>query len=286
VTTWTLVSGTPFRHIAPSHSYLRRRPDLLSKFLELPLGRVFSFLIVLTLLSSAPATAADALSPAQKKAVEVIIKEYLIANPEVIVEAMQQMQEREKAAKENQVMGFLGQNSDSIRNDPNSYVAGNPNGDVTLVEFFDYRCGYCKKFYPVVEELLKTDKNLRIVFKEFPILGPDSQLASQAAIAALIQDRKLYMPFHNALMQARGNLDQARILDIAEEIGLDINRLKGNLQARKIKEVVAENYRVAQNLGITGTPGFIIGDTIIPGYVNAQQMRRLIAEARSGCKTC
>lgn len=230
--------------------------------------------------------AEEALTPAQKKAVEATIENYILSHPEIIVQALQRMQERDKRDKENQVMGFLESKNDNIRNDPNSYVGGNPDGDVTLVEFFDYRCGYCKKFHPVMEELLKTDKNLRVVYKEFPILGPDSMLASQAAIAALLQDRKLYLPFHTALMEAKGSLTQARILDIAEETGLDIGRLKNNLQAAKIKEVVAGNYEIAQNLGITGTPGFVIGDTVIPGYVNADQMRRLIAEARSGCKTC
>lgn len=235
---------------------------------------------------SVPAFAADALTPAQKKEVESTIQNYLMTHPEVIMQALQSMQERDKKAKEDQVTGFLGNNAELIRNDPNSFVGGNPEGDVTLVEFFDYRCGYCKKFHPVLEELLKTDKNLRVVYKEFPILGPDSQLASQAAIAALIQDKALYLPFHTAMMEAKGNLSKQRILDIAEETGLDIARLAGNLQARKIKEVVAMNYRLAQNLGITGTPGFVIGDTVIPGYVDLQQMRRLIAEARTGCKTC
>ncbi|MBT3703781.1 MAG: DsbA family protein [Alphaproteobacteria bacterium] len=243
-------------------------------------------LFLSALLLTAPAQAEEALTPAQKKAVEATIESYLIAHPEIIVQALQSMQEREKQAKENQVIGYLSNNGDRIRNDPNSFVGGNPDGDVTLVEFFDYRCGYCKKFHPVLEELLKTDKNLRVVYKEFPILGPESQLASQAAIAAMIQDPKLYLPFHVALMEARGSLTQERILDIAEEIGLDLGRLKGNLQANKIKEVVASNYDLAQNLGITGTPGFVIGDKIIPGYVNAQQMRSLIAEARTGCKTC
>jgi protein-disulfide isomerase len=243
-------------------------------------------LLLTALLLTAPVRAEEALSPAQKKAVEATIENYLIAHPEIIVQSLQRMQQRDKQNKENQVMGFLGNNGDRIRNDPNSFVGGNPNGDVTLVEFFDYRCGYCKKFHPVLEELLKSDKNLRVVYKEFPILGPESQLASQAAIAAMIQDPKLYLPFHIAMMEARGSLTQARILDIAEEIGLDIGRLKGNMQANKIKEVVASNYELAQNLGITGTPGFIIGDKIIPGYVNAEQMRSLIAEARTGCKTC
>jgi len=253
------------------------------------LSRIFRLaaaLVAATLLLTPPALAAEGLTPAQKKAVEATIEEYLLANPEVIVHALQRMQDRDKAAQENQVMGFLNKNADSVRNDANSYIGGNPDGDVTVVEFFDYRCGYCKKFHPVMEELLETDKNLRVVYKEFPILGPDSLLASQAAIAALLQDRKLYMPFHNALMEARGNLTRDRILDIAEESGLDIDRLKDNLEAGKVKDVIAENYRLGQNLGITGTPGFVVGDTIIPGYINIEQMRRLIAEARTGCKTC
>jgi protein-disulfide isomerase len=281
VTTTPLVTNTSSRHIAPCLNLFCGRPALFSIFTK------FAYALVALAFVLAPAAyAEEALTPAQKKAVEATIENYLIAHPEVIVQALQRMQQREKQSKENQVMGYLSSNGDRVRNDPNSFVGGNPDGDVTLVEFFDYRCGYCKKFHPVLEELLKTDKNLRVVYKEFPILGPESQLASQAAIAALIQDPKLYLPFHVALMEARGSLTQPRILDIAEEIGLDLGRLKGNLQAKKIKEVVANNYDLAQNLGITGTPGFIIGDKIIPGYVNAEQMRSLIAEARTGCKTC
>jgi protein-disulfide isomerase len=263
------------------HNIFPQETGLFQNFIKMTFG-----LMALLVLFAAPVQAAEALTPAQEKAVEATIEKYLLAHPETIVKALQLMQERDKAQKEQKIIGYLGDNADMVRNDPNSFVAGNPNGDVTLVEFFDYRCGYCKKFHPVLAELLKTDKNLRVVYKEFPILGPDSQLASQAAIAALIQDPKLYLPFHNALMSARGNLNQQRILDIAEEIGLDIGRLKNNLQARKIKEVIAANYELAQNLNITGTPGFVIGDTVIPGYVDVTQMRSLIQEARTGCKTC
>ena len=241
----------------------------------------------LLLFTSTPVVrAADTLTPAQKEAVEEVVKKYIEDHPEIIVEAFKAMQARQEAEEKAKTMAYLKSNGELLRNDPNSFVGGNPDGDVTLVEFFDYRCGYCKKFHPVMAELLATDPNIRVVYKEFPILGPQSDLASRAAIAALRTDRSKYLDFHNALMDARGNLDRQRVFDIAEEYGLDVVQIAEDMESPEVRQVVAQSYGLAKNLGIQGTPGFVVGDAIIPGYVNIQQMRKLIDEARTGCLTC
>jgi len=233
-----------------------------------------------------PVRAAEDFSAEQTKSIEAIVKDYLLAHPEVILQAVESMQKRDVAQAEAKVQGYLKAHSADLRHDANSYVGGNPDGDVTVVEYFDYRCGYCKKVHPVVAELLKSDKNLRLVYKEFPILGPQSKTAAVAAVAALRLDAGKYLGFHNALMSARGDLDTQAILDIAAESGLDPKALSKAMQDPEISGVLARNYRDAKALGINGTPGFIIGDAIVPGYINLAQMRDLISEARAGCKTC
>jgi len=244
----------------------------------------FAGLIVFTAVL--PARAAEGLSPSQTKAVEGIIKDYLMTHPEVIFEAVQAMKKRDTAAAEAQAMVELKSNSKALRHDPDSFVGGNPDGNVTVVEFFDYRCGYCKKVHPVVAKLLESDKNIRLVYKEFPILGPQSKLAAIAAIAALRSDPGKYLDFHNALMTARGDLTHQAVQDIAAEVGLDVKALTTAMRDPKIQPIVARNYQLAQVLGITGTPGFVIGDTIVPGYIDLNQMRELIEQARTECKTC
>lgn len=235
---------------------------------------------------SSTVRAGETLTPSQQKAVEETIKKYIEDHPEIIVEAFKAMQARQEAEEKAKTLAYLKNSGELLRNDPDSFVGGNPDGDVTLVEFFDYRCGYCKKFHPVMTELLATDPNIRVVYKEFPILGPQSDLASRAAIAALMSDRAKYLDFHNALMDARGNLDRRRIFDIAEENGIDPVQIAEDMESPEVRQVVARSYDLAKNLGIQGTPGFVVGDAIIPGYVNLEQMRKLIAEARSGCLTC
>jgi protein-disulfide isomerase len=238
------------------------------------------------LIAALPVQAAEDISPAQKKAIEAIVKDYLMANPRVIIDAVEAMQKREAAEAEAEVMSNLKSSNKQLRRDPNSYVGGNPDGDVTLVEFFDYRCGYCKKVHPVMAELLKTDSNIRVVYKEFPILGPQSKMASLVAIAASRVDPSKYLQFHNALMTAKGSLNQEAIQDIAAEAGFDMAALSKELRNPEIEQIVADNYQLAKNLGITGTPGFVIGDTIVPGYINISQMRDLVEQARAECKTC
>ena len=154
-----------------------------------------------------------------------------------------------------------------------------PNGDVTIVEFFDYQCPYCKKSFQILQAILKKDPGIRFVYKEFPILGPQSVFASRAAIAARAQGR--YAAFHDALMNAKGTLDEATVLQIAAEVGLDTRRLRSDMMAPVVTGVIERNYALARALDINGTPGFVIGDRIIAGAMEIQAIEQAVASARA-----
>jgi protein-disulfide isomerase len=159
-------------------------------------------------------------------------------------------------------------------------VAGNPDGAVTVVEFFDYRCPYCKAVARDMIETLEAEGDVRIVFKEFPILGPDSQTAAKAALAADRQGK--YLPFHQALMDHKGTLDRDAILDIAEELGLDLELLEVDMESPEVATVIARTLALAEALDIGGTPAFIIGDELVPGAVDMKTLKDLVAKARNG----
>lgn len=211
------------------------------------------------------------------------VRGYLMANPFVLREVIQELQAQEQLAASQQQSATLTSLSDELKNDPSSYVAGNPDGDVTIVEFFDYRCGYCKKNFPDLMKTVEDDGNIRLVLKEFPILGEDSVLASQAAIASISQGK--YMDFHAALMAVRGGLTKDRILNIASDVGLDIQKLEDEMQGEAVQEVIRKNYAVAQKLGVNGTPAFVIEDTFYPGAATSAQMAEMIVAAREKKKT-
>lgn len=218
----------------------------------------------------------------QKIAFEKLIREYLIRNPEVIVEAMQTLRSREKAETRVRQEKTLAHMKKDIYEDPSAPIGGNPKGDVTIVEFFDYNCGYCKKVHPAVVELLKSDGNIRYVFKEFPILGNSSVIAARIALAAWNLDQSKYSDFHTALMQSRGGLSESKILRLAQKSGYDEAKLKVAMKNPKIEASIKKNHAIAQALNITGTPAFIIGNQIIPGAISAEAMKKVISEVRGG----
>jgi len=236
--------------------------------------------VLLVAVSIAPAGAADPLTPAQSDAVRQIIREYLVENPEILIEALRSYESRMAATAQKQRQETLAQRRDQLERDPTSPVAGNPDGDVTLVEFTDYRCGYCKQVFPAVQELLKADGRIRWVVKEYPILGPDSVAAARAALAVWRTTPGEYMAFHAALMAARGSLDETRVLEIAAEIGLDAKALAAAARDPEINAVLARNHELAQSLDIRGTPAFIVGDRLVPGAVDIETLRQMVAEAR------
>ncbi|MBT1160248.1 DsbA family protein [Aminobacter anthyllidis] len=211
------------------------------------------------------------------------VRDYLLANPEVIVEAVQGLEARQREAEANEGQVALSARADEVFRDPDSPVGGNPQGDVTLVEFFDYNCPYCRQVVSVMREAESGDPQLRIVYKEFPILGPGSVFAAKAALAAHRQGQ--YTAFHTALMQAKGKVGEATVLQTAAEVGLDTVRLRKDMDDPKVQAAIDRNVALAQSLRINGTPGFVIGDQVLRGATDLATMKTLIAKARATTDT-
>ncbi|ALG70716.1 membrane protein [Azospirillum thiophilum] len=249
------------------------RSALRASLLALPVA-------ALALSAAAPARAQSAsFDGSQKAAIEKIVRDYLMEHPEVILQAVDAMQERQKTAEAEQARKALVENRAELTRSPADPVAGNPQGDVTVVEFFDYQCGYCKAVQADTQALIKSDPKLRFVLKEFPILGPASLVASKAALAARAQGK--YMELHNALMAQRGQLDEAVIMRLAKSVGLDTDRLKKDMESPDVLKVIAANQALAEKLNIRGTPAFVFGDELVPGAIKLDDMKRLTDAVRA-----
>ena len=236
-----------------------------------------------TLMALAPgitATAEEALSDTQRAAVEALIERYIQENPDHILDSVRQYREREETRIAAEQQSNLSNLKREIQFDPAAPVAGNSEGSVTVVEFFDYRCGYCKASLEMVMNLIREDPDVRVVFKELPILSPESVRAAQAALAAQRQGR--YLDLHYAMMASRGQFDDKQIFDIASEVGLDLQQLKADMESPEILALIDTNKSLAGALGIGGTPTFIVDDQIFRGAIDAATMRKAIAEARAG----
>lgn len=207
------------------------------------------------------------------------VRDYLVANPEVIVEAIQNLERKQREAEHTEAQAALEVHRDELLNSTESPVGGNPKGDVTLVEFFDYNCPYCRQVAPIMSAAEENDPQLRIVYKEFPILGPSSDFAARAALAARTQD--LYPQFHRAMMQVSGAADEGQVMAIAGQIGLDIERLRADMADPAIDAEINRNMALARALRINGTPAFVIGEEILRGATDLQTMQRLIDQART-----
>lgn len=232
----------------------------------------------LVLLAAAPQASAAEMT---KEEVEKIVRDYLLANPEILNEMLVELRAREEQQAAETAKSAIASSQDALLNDGFSYVGGNPNGDVTVVEFFDYRCGYCKKVRDDIVAFMAADSGVRIVFKEFPILGATSTEASKAAIAARKQGDDKYWAFHQALLGADG-LDSAAIYDIAAGQGLDVTKLKADMEAPEVADIIAKNHELAEKIGVDGTPAFIIGDKLYPGAISVDEMKSAVAEHRGG----
>ncbi|MDH3233382.1 MAG: DsbA family protein, partial [Alphaproteobacteria bacterium] len=223
-------------------------------------------------------TAKKPLTAAQEEAIKALVKKYLIEHPEVIVEAMERLRaERQKREKE-QVKAALVARRKEIYEDAASPVAGNKAGDVVIVEFFDYQCSYCKSVVDRLMKTIKDDGKIKIVFKEFPILGPQSVFAARAALAARKQGK--YFEFHNALMKLRGRVTQVSVFAVAKSVGIDTKQLAEDMRDPAIDKALRANFALARDLRINGTPAFIIGDQLVPGAVNRQMLEGYIEQAR------
>lgn len=219
-------------------------------------------------------------TPGQTDAIRQIIRDYLVSNPEVILEAIEALKQKDQANAEVRARRVLTARKADLFDDPGSPVGGNPQGDVAVVEFFDYRCPYCKRVHPDIVRLLRDDRNVKFVYKEWPILGPPSVYAARAALASRVQGK--YVEFHAALMEVKGSLDEAAVLGAAASVGLDVDRLKRDIEAQSgsFREIFARNDDLARNLDITGTPAFVIGDVVIRGAANLEAMRKAVADVR------
>ena len=222
---------------------------------------------------------AEELAPEQRREIESVIHDYLLRHPDVLLEALRAAEEKLKSEAGDQAKQALVARRSEIFDDPETPVGGNPKGDVTLVEFFDYRCPYCKQVQPRLTELLAGDRELRIAYKEFPILGPVSVTAARAALAAQRQGK--YETFHNAMMAAPGQITEDTVYQVAKTVGLDVDRLKRDMAAPQIEAVLKANQALADALDIRGTPGFVIGDQIVPGAIELASLKELVAGARS-----
>lgn len=228
--------------------------------------------------SGAGAAEPAVLAPGQRQAIEAVVHDYLLSHPEVLVEALNEAEKKLRLAAHEKAQQALAAHRRQVLADPATPVGGNPEGNATIVEFFDYRCPYCKGIEPSLERLLAKDHNLRLVYKEFPVLGPESVVAARAALAANRQGK--YEAFHDAMMALKGPLDDERIYQVARSVGLDVARLKRDMTAPQISAALKANFTLAEALDVHGTPTFIIGKEIVPGAVDTARLKQLVAAAR------
>jgi protein-disulfide isomerase len=223
---------------------------------------------------------------AQRKEMESIVRDYLLANPQILQEMNQTLEQQQKQAEDEQRKGGLTKNATAIFHDKTDFVAGNPNGKVTMVEFFDYNCGWCKKGFPEVLAMLEADKDLRFVLKEFPIFGDDSEYAAKAAIASIKQGK--YWDLHVALFQHEGKIAKDSVDEIAAGLGLNMEQLKKDMDDPATAEILLRNRNLAQALAIGGTPAFIIDDRLVPGYLPKDELASAVNDVRTkgGCTLC
>ncbi|MGE3976750.1 MAG: DsbA family protein [Nitrospira sp.] len=211
---------------------------------------------------------------------DAIIERYIRAHPEVIEQSLQGLLAKREAELKERHKAVLAMKQNELLHDPASPVSGNPKGEITLVEFYDYRCGFCKKAASAVTELQKQDSRVRVVYKDFPILGEPSELAAKAALASQAQGK--HQAFHEALLASHADMSKAAILKIAMNVGLDPKRLEADMADPKWQAVIDKNRALARDLGISGTPGFIVGNELVPGWLDLNGLKELIARAGHG----
>ena len=215
-----------------------------------------------------------------------VIETYLRENPEVLIASLERFQVEQRAAQQQQQaqadLSLVSDNSKEIFEDGYSFVAGNPEGDITVVEFSDYNCGYCKRAHTEVTNFIETDGNIRLVVKEFPILGPGSTLAARAALASAMQSGgEKYEAFNDALMKHRGSHSEATVMKIAGSVDLDVDQLEVDMKSPEIDKMLKRTFALADELSINGTPAFVIGNQVVRGFVPATELEKLAETARS-----
>ncbi len=230
---------------------------------------------------SAHAAAQPRFTDEQRKEIESIIYEYITQkNPEVLEAGITNLQKRKQAEAETKTKEKIAANKEKIFNDPDTPIAGNPKGDVTITWFYDYQCGYCKIADQGLAKVLKEDKDIKITYKQFPVLGNTSTEAAKAVMASVKQGK--FMAFHSALMGKKEHLSSDMLYQTAKQAGLDVEKLKKDMKDKKVEDSVSEMMRLGEDLGIRGTPFFIINDSVSPGVLQYDDLKRMISDARKG----
>ena len=217
-------------------------------------------------------------STKQRQLIERIIRDYVIENPEIIEEAIRKLEQNKRLiasqADEKRVL----ENVNALYRDPDTPILGNPNGDISIVEFVDHGCGVCKRFHPILRELIRTDPGVRVLYKEWPILGPNSVLASRAAIASRRQGK--YKIFLDALSRSHSPLSVRNVTALAQSVGINLKQLKKDMKSPKVDEILLKNYRLAEQLGLNGTPSLVIEQRLFRGGRDLQTLRKIILDLR------
>lgn len=249
--------------------------------------RIIGFIaIICFLIGPVSPVFADSISPAQKTEFEQLVHDYLLEHPEILRDMADKLDVNDKLAASTARKTTLASQAKDIFHNPIDAVVGNPKGDVTVVEFMDYNCGWCKKSVKEMQALVATDKNVRVVMKEFPIFGEGSEYAARAALASVKQGK--YWELHQAMFASEGKVTPEVVDQIAQELGLDVAKMKIDMKVADIDATIRKNQALAQSLALTGTPGFIIDDKVIPGYTELANLQSMLATTRAngGCKVC
>jgi protein-disulfide isomerase len=246
------------------------------------------FAILIAVPAAAPARA-QSFTGDQRGEIERIVREYLLSHPELLQEVMSELEKRQAVAEAEKHRTAVKQYSEVIFSSPRQITLGNTQGDVTVVEFFDYNCGYCKRAMSDMLDLMKNDAKLKFVLKEFPVLGEGSMQAAQVAAAVRMQDKsggKKYLEFHQKLLTGRGQADKARALAVAKEIGLDVARIEKDMAGDEVKAQLEESFKLAEALGLNGTPSYVVGNDVLVGAVGLNTLKEKVNAARCGKATC
>jgi len=236
---------------------------------------------------AAPASA-QSFSPDQRGEIEKIVREYLLSNPQLLQDVMAELEKRQAQSELDKHRSAFKEHAEIIFDSPRQVTLGNPKGDVTFVELFDYNCGYCKRAMADMLDLMKADPKIKVVLKEFPVLGEGSTQAAQVAVAVRMQDKtgKKYLEFHQKLLGGRGSADKARALAVAKEVGFDMARLDKDLQSDEVKQTLEENLKLAEGLGLNGTPSYVFPAEVVVGAVGLSALKGKVNSARCGKETC
>jgi protein-disulfide isomerase len=245
------------------------------------------FALWLALPAAAPAQT-QSFSADQRSEIERIVKEYLLSHPELLQDVMSELEKRQALADAVKHRAGVKEHSAALFTSPRQVTLGNPQGDVTVVEFFDYNCGYCKRAMSDMLDLLKDDGKVKFVLKEFPVLGEGSVQAAQVAAAVRMQDKtgKKYLEFHQKLLGGRGQADRTRALAAAKDVGLDVARIEKDMASDEVKATLEESFKLADALGLNGTPSYVVGSDVVVGAVGLKTLKEKVNSARCGKATC